>query len=60
MTSFSMDFLNLFVNIQGMMPHPERSFMKWQLPWQAPSLARYVQSPWKKMFDNAFEWSLSN
>ena len=55
-----MDFLNLFVNIQGMMPHPERSFMKWQLPWQAPSLARYVQSPWKKMFDNAFEWSLSN
>lgn len=48
------------LNTQGMMPHPERSFMKWQLPWQPASWARYVQSPWKKMFDNAFEWSFSH
>lgn len=40
----------------AMMPHPERCFMTWQLPY----LGCYndvEQSPWLKMFANIFEWS---
>jgi phosphoribosylformylglycinamidine synthase len=44
----------------AMMPHPERSFQRRQLPF----LPRHalegdqaiVESPWSKMFANAFEW----
>jgi phosphoribosylformylglycinamidine synthase len=41
----------------AMMPHPERSFLKWQWPW----LPGYMkdgakESPWIQMFQNAREW----
>tara|TARA_Y100000590_G_scaffold267852_1_gene300787 strand:+ start:4439 stop:8053 length:3615 start_codon:yes stop_codon:yes gene_type:complete len=39
----------------AMMPHPERSF----LPWQLPYTCKYTdikQSPWFTMFENAYKW----
>ena len=41
----------------GIMPHPERSFLKWQIPWcpvQLPKKSMYT--PWFKMFVNARRW----
>ena len=41
----------------AMMPHPERSFMKWQIPWVSKNT--YMPndySPWFKIFTNAYEW----
>ena len=45
----------------AMMPHPERCFMNWQLPW-APSnypldMSKNTYSPWIIMFYNAYQWS---
>jgi phosphoribosylformylglycinamidine synthase len=41
----------------AMMPHPERSFLKWQWPWLPDDLKDGVrESPWIKMFQNAREW----
>jgi phosphoribosylformylglycinamidine synthase len=41
----------------AMMPHPERSFLKWQWPW-LPSYMRdgVEESPWIRMFQNARDW----
>ncbi len=40
-----------------MMPHPERSFLKWQWGWLPAELRRELEaSPWLKMFQNAREW----
>jgi phosphoribosylformylglycinamidine synthase len=42
----------------AMMPHPERCFLGWQLPW-SPSSAAFEPAgpgPWLKMFQNAREW----
>ena len=42
----------------AMMPHPERCFLGWQLPW-SPSSAGFKPcgpGPWLKMFQNAREW----
>ena len=40
-----------------MMPHPERSFLKWQWGWMPERLERELEaSPWLKMFQNAREW----
>ena len=39
----------------ALMPHPERCFLKWQIPY----LSKYSNistSPWLKMFDNMFNW----
>ena len=39
----------------AMMPHPERCFLKWQLPY----LNKYNDietSPWLFMFKNIYEW----
>lgn len=41
----------------AMMPHPERTFLKWQwawMPWQWQ--ADLAASPWLQMFQNAREW----
>ena len=38
-----------------MMPHPERLFMKYQLPYWAEEWESPV-SPWLKVFQNAREW----
>ena len=45
----------------AMMPHPERCFLKWQLPYvdkDVNSLQKY--SPWFLMFVNAYEWCKNN
>lgn len=43
----------------AMMPHPERCFLAWQLPWSPPELALdpYGPGPWLKLFQNAREWA---
>jgi phosphoribosylformylglycinamidine synthase len=44
----------------ALMPHPERSFLLWQWPWiPAEWKKKYEikgQSPWIKMFRNAYDW----
>ena len=40
----------------AMMPHPERSFLKWQLPYLS-IYDNIVDSPWLMMFANIYEWS---
>ncbi|SVA13635.1 uncharacterized protein METZ01_LOCUS66489 [marine metagenome] len=48
----------------AMMPHPERTFLKWQLPWSPQyfekSLVNTNYSPWFVLFQNAYEWCLHN
>lgn len=36
-----------------MMPHPERSFEKFQWPWQPNTFKQHSTSPWMRMFQNA-------
>jgi len=43
-----------------MMPHPERLFLLWQLPWMPKSWKKLLASPWLKMFQNAREWCDNN
>ncbi len=41
----------------ALMPHPERSFLKWQWPWMPESWKTGVKaSPWLRLFQNAREW----
>jgi len=41
----------------AMMPHPERSFLKWQWPWVPGYLNDGLkESPWIRMFQNGREW----
>jgi phosphoribosylformylglycinamidine synthase len=41
----------------GMMPHPERTFLKWQWAYLSEDLKNNLEaSPWLKMFQNAREW----
>jgi len=43
----------------AMMPHPERSFLNWQLPWIPEDLKTKFKnnySPWYLMFKNAYNW----
>jgi phosphoribosylformylglycinamidine synthase len=41
----------------AMMPHPERSFLKWQWPWCPDDMKDGVkESPWIQMFQNARAW----
>ena len=44
----------------AMMPHPERSFLKWQWPWMPNEIKNKEASPWLKMFQNAKEWCDDN
>jgi phosphoribosylformylglycinamidine synthase len=40
-----------------MMPHPERTFLKWQWGWMPEEWKRDLEaSPWLRMFQNAREW----
>ncbi|MCK4815078.1 phosphoribosylformylglycinamidine synthase subunit PurQ, partial [bacterium] len=43
-----------------MMPHPERSYEKWQWPWMPTDWQELKASPWLKMFQNAWEWLEQN
>ncbi len=41
----------------AMMPHPERTFLKWQWGWMPERMnKKYQVSAWLKMFQNAYEW----
>lgn len=40
----------------AMMPHPERSFLKWQWPWMPEEWKSLKSSPWLRMFRNARRW----
>ncbi|MDO9399283.1 MAG: phosphoribosylformylglycinamidine synthase subunit PurQ, partial [bacterium] len=45
----------------AMMPHPERTFLKWQWPWMPEEMKKNLKaSPWLKMFQNAFYWCEKN
>ena len=39
----------------AIMPHPERSFLPWQLGWTPPDW-RLAASPWLRLFQNARQW----
>jgi phosphoribosylformylglycinamidine synthase len=43
----------------AMMPHPERCFLTWQLPYYPSGLALDPKgpAPWIKLFQNAREWA---
>lgn len=45
-------------NHLAMMPHPERSYEKWQWPWMPMDWQELKASPWLKMFQNALDSSL--
>lgn len=41
----------------AIMPHPERTFLKWQWPYMPEDWKKNLKaSPWLKMFQNAREW----
>jgi len=41
----------------AMMPHPERTFLKWQWAWMPEDWKRDLKaSPWLRMFQNARKW----
>jgi phosphoribosylformylglycinamidine synthase len=41
----------------AMMPHPERTFLKWQWPWLPKEMNKNLTaSPWLKLFQNAYFW----
>ncbi|MFA5188776.1 MAG: phosphoribosylformylglycinamidine synthase [Patescibacteria group bacterium] len=44
----------------AMMPHPERSFLKWQFPYLPKEWQDLPASPWLKMFQNAYKWCQEN
>jgi phosphoribosylformylglycinamidine synthase len=45
----------------AMMPHPERTFLKWQWGWMPPAWRRDLEaSPWLRLFQNAREWCEHN
>lgn len=42
----------------AIMPHPERTFLKWQWSWMPEEWKKDLNaSPWLKMFQNVREWS---
>jgi phosphoribosylformylglycinamidine synthase len=41
----------------AMMPHPERTFLKWQWPYMPEDWKKNLEaSPWLRMFQNARKW----
>ncbi len=41
----------------AMMPHPERTFLKWQWAWMPEDMKKNLKaSPWLRMFQNARKW----
>ncbi|CAL6385891.1 unnamed protein product [Bathycoccus prasinos] len=44
----------------AMMPHPERAFLGWQLPWSPKDANVQDVGPWLKMFQNAADWCDAN
>ena len=48
----------------AMMPHPERSWLRWQMPWMPPAGGEAeggeVYTPWFRLFQNAFDFSMKS
>jgi phosphoribosylformylglycinamidine synthase len=44
----------------AMMPHPERSFQQWQVPWMPEEWRGNSATPWMRMFQNAYEWCMAH
>jgi phosphoribosylformylglycinamidine synthase len=44
----------------AMMPHPERCFLPWQLPWMPDSWKNHEVAPWLRMMQNARAWLVKN
>ena len=45
----------------AMMPHPERTFLKWQWGWMPEPWKQSLNaSPWLQLFQNAREWCEEN
>jgi phosphoribosylformylglycinamidine synthase len=45
----------------AMMPHPERTFLKWQAHWLPEDMNKgLAASPWLQMFQNAYQWCMDN
>ena len=45
----------------AMMPHPERTFLKWQWAYMPEEWRKNIEaSPWLKIFQNAREWCQAN
>jgi phosphoribosylformylglycinamidine synthase len=45
----------------AMMPHPERTFLKWQWAYMPEDWKKDIEaSPWIKLFQNAMEWCRDN
>jgi phosphoribosylformylglycinamidine synthase len=42
----------------ALMPHPERAFLPWQLPYLPESMKALQASPWLRMFQNAYTWCM--
>lgn len=41
----------------SIMPHPERTFLKWQWPWMSEKWKKGLNaSPWLRVFQNARTW----
>lgn len=40
----------------ALMPHPERTVLKWQWGYLPADIEKLDASPWLKMFQNAYEW----
>jgi len=41
----------------AMMPHPERCFLQWQMPWKPTDWGNNsIYSPWFILFKNAYNW----
>lgn len=40
----------------GIMPHPERLFLRWQWPYWPSEWTDLKASPWLRLFQNAWEW----
>jgi phosphoribosylformylglycinamidine synthase len=44
----------------AMMPHPERTFLKWQWGWMPREMRNSLAaSPWLRLFQNAREWCVA-
>jgi phosphoribosylformylglycinamidine synthase len=51
-------FTNEDGRITLMMPHPERVFRQVQMSWRPTDWPDIDESPWMKMFRNAYEWAI--
>jgi phosphoribosylformylglycinamidine synthase len=44
----------------ALMPHPERCFLKWQLPYMTNEMREsYQVAPWLRFFQNAYEFAVN-